>query len=441
MGLSQPGDAERGLVAGGEGRVPIAGEPGEGGVEPRGAAAERAAHLGHQAFRLLERVADAAGGDGVLVVPGVAGEHPAGPGRLPEEVLLVTAAVQALRGLPAPQPLVQRGRGGADLLLVGPAGVGADLREPGLREVRLHEGRVVVGAHGGHPAAGPLVQLHAVGGHVGPVRVVRAGHERVPHPVRRRHQPGDGGAHAVRAHHQPCVFGEGPAPVPAFDPGDPARPVPPQPGHPAAVAELGPGLDGRVHQQRVQNPAPRGELRPLARHAAGAPLDADVGDLVDGSFQRRAARRADAVQHSPAGEGGDPGLVDEVRGEGVGAVRRLVEQEDPVARAGQQQGGGRTGAARPDHDDVVHAAASQRTSASPWLGRGRDRRGRPAGPDRRRDRCQPMGWNAGGPTSSVLSCIRRSPRRRSRARGLRRCAGRRRGSRCSRRAAAPPGRP
>jgi hypothetical protein len=112
---------------------------------------------------------------------------------------------------------------------------------------------------------------------------------------------------------------------------------------------------GRIHEQLVEHRPARAETTASSVRAGDGAGQRKRSD-VEGHVQRdrRAVRRRDAVEQSPAVQDLRPVRPDDVRRNGVARKTGLVDEQDAVAFAREQQCGGRAGAARADDDGVVH---------------------------------------------------------------------------------------
>jgi hypothetical protein len=169
----------------------------------------------------------------------------------------------------------------------------------------------------------------------------------------RSHDTGHERVQAVRADDHAGARADGPAVVLAVaaDPDD--RTVL---GEEFVDREAFPGLGSRpgcrIDQQLVQHCPPR----PVRDGGFGGSRCAGKGEgpevervRVDG----RTPRGDDTVEEPPPLQRRDPRGMDEVRGDRVAGEGRAIDDQDPVAVAGQQQRGGRPGTPRADDDDVV----------------------------------------------------------------------------------------
>ena len=139
------------------------------------------------------------------------------------------------------------------------------------------------------------------------------------------------------------------------------------------LAQLRAGLDSGVHEQLVEHRAPRAV-------AAGDPVDRlrrsgdrQRSEVERVGLDRRASRRLETLQQSPALERGHPRWMHVVGRHRVARKSRLVDQQHSMALAGKQHRCGRSRAACP-HDDrviasVTHAGAppfGQLTATVSW---------------------------------------------------------------------------
>ena len=125
-------------------------------------------------------------------------------------------------------------------------------------------------------------------------------------------------------------------------PGD-AIAVPDQADQRGAVQDVRAGRRGGVEHHRVQHSA---TWRVQGVHARARP-DRDLDGLARVVEQRavhlRRACGAHGGKEPPAVQLHDPGTHERMRGHGVGAAARAVDDCDAQAGAGQEQGGAGTG--------------------------------------------------------------------------------------------------
>jgi len=118
-------------------------------------------------------------------------------------------------------------------------------------------------------------------------------------------------------------------------------------------AYLGAGLRRGVHEDLVQDGSPRRVAGGQAVPWTGRPADRDRPEVERVALHRWAARRDDAVEQRPAVQCGHAGHVDHVGRQGVARELGAIDQKHPVAGAGEQHRGGRTGTPGAHDDRVV----------------------------------------------------------------------------------------
>ena len=131
-----------------------------------------------------------------------------------------------------------------------------------------------------------------------------------------------------------------------------------------ALADLGAGLRRGLDEQVVEHGPPRrvrGRAPSARAWRAGERERAEVERVA---LDRRAARGDDGVEEPPPPQRGHARGVDQVRRLRVARERRPVDQQHPVALAGQQHRGRCAGAAGTDHDHVVVAHGRSRAIRS-----------------------------------------------------------------------------
>jgi hypothetical protein len=133
--------------------------------------------------------------------------------------------------------------------------------------------------------------------------------------------------HTVGTDHDACPLLDGAAsPAAALDSGDSIA-VPQQRLHVESFPQLCAGLDGRVHQQLVEQRAPGPEpTTPAVRgdHPALQRERAHIEDQVQGD--RPAAGRGQPIEQSPVVHDLGAMRPDDVGGDGVARKRGLVDQ-------------------------------------------------------------------------------------------------------------------
>ena len=130
-------------------------------------------------------------------------------------------------------------------------------------------------------------------------------------------------------------------------------------------ADLGPGLDGGVGQQRVDDRAADADGAVDAVDRDRAALEDEVPEVEPHGRGERDAGGPHPVEQAPALQAGHAGGLDGVAGEDVARERGPVDDEHPAALAGQQHGGGGAGAAAPDDDGVVLEWTCPASSGNP----------------------------------------------------------------------------
>ena len=124
-----------------------------------------------------------------------------------------------------------------------------------------------------------------------------------------------------------------------------------------------PHLDARLLGGVDEDPVEQVPARRIERLDPGPGLDGHLDVLPvrvveGGPPDRRRARRHEGVQDAPPGQLQDPRAHQRVRGEGVAAAPAPVDEGDPEAGPGQEQGRGGAGHPATHHDDVVAAHAA-----------------------------------------------------------------------------------
>jgi hypothetical protein len=300
-------------------------------------------HLG-----VAERVADAEGEDRILVVAGVADERPAVAVRAPIEVREPSGAAEAVgarRGLHACEQARHVGERAHEVAL----DVGADLGQARARPLDHGHDLVVAGRRGDDHPARPQVQLGAVHREPGVVRVVRAGQRAVVVVDRRIDAARDERAQAVGADDDPRAVGA----AARADAGH-AVTVEHERVDGIPLAHLDARGGGRVDEELVEHAAPQ---RVRIGHRADRRRRAAQRERpdVEGEPAGRCRARGDHLrQEPPAFEVRRARLVDVVGRERVARELGPVDQQHAVALAGEQHRRRRAGAARADHDRVVH---------------------------------------------------------------------------------------
>ena len=143
------------------------------------------------------------------------------------------------------------------------------------------------------------------------------------------------------------VYADDPAVCVAADPGD---------GEPRA--EGGPGVDGRVDQQRVDHLAAGRDEQVDARRVLDGPADGLAGGGEPHLTQRGCAAREHVAEQAPALQLDDAGARQLVGRDRVGREERAVHHPDVVAEPGEQQRGGCARSAGSDDHDVVAVPVS-----------------------------------------------------------------------------------
>ena len=121
-----------------------------------------------------------------------------------------------------------------------------------------------------------------------------------------------------------------------------------------------PGLDGGVHEQLVQDRAPRAESAASGVGVGDGALERErayIEDQPEG-YRRTAGRRESTEQTPPVHDLGAM-RPDDVRGNRVAGERGLVDEQDPIAFSGQKHRRWSAGASRADDDRIVHASNVQ----------------------------------------------------------------------------------
>ena len=145
--------------------------------------------------------------------------------------------------------------------------------------------------------------------------------------------------------------------------GAPGRPVPQQAGDPYAVAHLGTGRRGGVHEDPVEHVPARG----VQRLDPGVRPDRDADRLVageeeHGAAHRRGARRDDLVEQTPPGQLQHPGPHQAVGGQRVAAVRRPRRATSTRAPARASSIAVEAPATRPPTTTTSYAGHAHRSS-------------------------------------------------------------------------------
>ena len=117
------------------------------------------------------------------------------------------------------------------------------------------------------------------------------------------------------------------------------------------LADLGPRFGGRVHEQLVQDRAPR-RVGDGCRGCARSSGDRERAEVECIRVHGRATGCQNAFEQSPVLERRDAGWMDQMRRDGVAREGRPVDQQHPVALAGKQHRRRRSGAPRADDDRV-----------------------------------------------------------------------------------------
>ena len=120
-----------------------------------------------------------------------------------------------------------------------------------------------------------------------------------------------------------------------------------------ALAQLRTRLDGGIDQQLVEHRAARAVAVRDPVDRLRRPGDRQRSEVEGVGLDRRAAGRLQALQQSPALERSHARRMHQVGRHRVARKGRLVDQQHPVALAGQQHRGGRSRAARSDDDRVI----------------------------------------------------------------------------------------
>jgi hypothetical protein len=121
-----------------------------------------------------------------------------------------------------------------------------------------------------------------------------------------------------------------------------------------------PGLDGSVHEQLVQDRAPRAESAAPGVGIGDAALEGERAHIKEQAERNRGtAGRREAIEQTPPVHDLGAMWPDDVRGNRVAGKCRLVDEQDPIALPGQQHRRRSAGASRADDDRIVHASNVQ----------------------------------------------------------------------------------
>ena len=147
------------------------------------------------------------------------------------------------------------------------------------------------------------------------------------------------------------------------------------------LAHLGSRLRRRVHQQLVEHGAPRG-VGERGLVGPGGARDRHAAEVEGIGVDAGTARGQQPVEQAPVLQRRHPGGMDEVGRDRVRGKRCLVDDEHPVALAGEQHRRRRAGAARARHDrvefDIAHVEAGSYGRRARASSHGRAKCRRPA---------------------------------------------------------------
>jgi hypothetical protein len=125
--------------------------------------------------------------------------------------------------------------------------------------------------------------------------------------------------------------------------------------HREMLAQLGAGAGRGVREDRIEDRAARRKRVAATVVRRRRADEREFADVERHAPNRRTAGRRDGVEQAPAPEPRDARRPDDMRRDCVVGKRGAIDEQDAVPFARQQHRGRRSGAARSDDDDVVHA--------------------------------------------------------------------------------------